>query len=161
ARDLDAAVSDRPAAARRVDGHAVWVNSAALSAARIDASTTDPAGGRILRRSDGSPSGVFVDNAMSLLQRAMPATSICDFERQIRAASRACAKVGLTEVQDASAYTPDQIAALERLAVRGELPIRIYATVSPEPSALAGSFARGPRIGRGEDFLTVRAIKSY
>ena len=30
ARDLDAVLPDRPAIARRVDGHAVWVNTAAL-----------------------------------------------------------------------------------------------------------------------------------
>lgn len=160
-RDLDAAVADRPAIARRVDGHALWVNSAALSAAKIDASTAEPAGGRILRRSDGSPSGVFVDNAMNLIGKAMPAASAGDFERQILAAARACAKVGLTEVQDASAYDANQIAALGGLAQRGELPIRIFATVSPEASALSGFFTRGARIGRGDDFLTVRAIKSY
>ncbi|HXM77699.1 MAG TPA: amidohydrolase family protein, partial [Thermoanaerobaculia bacterium] len=50
ARDLDAAVPDRPAVARRIDGHAVWVNSAALRAAGIGAGAPDPAGGRILRR---------------------------------------------------------------------------------------------------------------
>jgi len=143
ARDLDAAVAERPAIARRVDGHALWVNSAALAAAKIDASTAEPSGGRILRRSDGSPSGVFVDNAMNLIGKAMPAASAGDFE------------------QDASAYDANQIAALEGLAQRGELPIRIYATVSPEASALSGFFTRGVRIGRGDDFLTVRAIKSY
>ena len=161
ARELDAAVPNRPAVARRVDGHAVWVNSAALRAAGIDASTPDPPGGRILRRRDASPSGVFVDNAMRLIERTMPAASAADFERQVLAATRACAKVGLTQVQDASAYAPDQVAALERLAQRGELPIRIYTTLSPEPSALSGFFARGARIGRGQDFLTVRAIKTY
>jgi hypothetical protein len=33
--------------------------------------------------------------------------------------------------------------------------------VSPEPAALAVSFARGPHVGGGADFLTVRAIKAY
>ncbi|HEY6051216.1 MAG TPA: amidohydrolase family protein, partial [Thermoanaerobaculia bacterium] len=47
ARDLDGAVRDRPAVARRVDGHAVWVNTAALSAAGIGPETRDPQGGRI------------------------------------------------------------------------------------------------------------------
>jgi predicted amidohydrolase YtcJ len=161
ARDLDAAVAERPAIARRVDGHALWVNSAALAAAGIDASTAEPAGGRILRRPDGSPSGVFVDNAMNLIGKAMPAASAGDFERQVLAAARACATVGLTQVQDASAYDADQVAALEKLAQRGELPIRVYATVSPEASGLSGFFTRGARIGSGDDFLTVRAIKSY
>jgi predicted amidohydrolase YtcJ len=159
ARDLDAVLPDRPALARRVDGHAVWVNSAALKAARIGAGARDPEGGRILRRADGSPSGVLVDRAAALAERAMPAASIADFERHVLAAARACAKAGLTEVGDASHYGPAEIAALAELADEGALPIRIYATVSNEEKDLTGFFARGQRLGRGSDFLTVRAVK--
>jgi predicted amidohydrolase YtcJ len=159
ARDLDAALPDRPAIARRVDGHAVWINSAALKAARIDAATPDPAGGRIVRRADGSASGVLVDRATDLVEGVVPAGTIADFERRILAAAKACAKAGLTEVQDASHYGPEEIAALARLADVGALPIRIYATVSNEAGSLAGFFQRGQRLGRGSDFLTVRAVK--
>ncbi|HEY6065120.1 MAG TPA: amidohydrolase [Thermoanaerobaculia bacterium] len=161
ARDLDALVSNRPVAARRVDGHALWVNTLALERAGIRSDTPDPAGGRILRRGDGSPSGVLVDNAADLVQKVIPAAAAADLERRFLAATRACAKVGLTEVQDASAYGAQEIAALERLAARGDLPIRIYATVSPQPEALAAFFAKGLRVGSGDDFLTVRAIKAY
>ena len=160
ARDLDALLPDRPAVASRVDGHAVWVNTAALRAARIEAATPDPEGGRIVRRQDGSPSGVLVDRAAGLIEGVLPAASPVDFERRILAAGNACAKSGLTEVQDASHYSPEEIAALGRLADSGVLPIRIYATVSNEAKDLAGLFAKGPRIGRGRDFLTVRAIKA-
>ncbi|MEP6768293.1 MAG: amidohydrolase [Acidobacteriota bacterium] len=160
ARDLDV-VRDRPAVARRVDGHAIWVNGAALRKAGVGASTPDPAGGRILRRADGSPTGVLVDNAMELVTRAMPGPSAGDFARQIVAAARACARLGLTSVQDASGYGPEDIDSLRRLADRGELPLRIYATVSPEASNLRAALARGTRVGRGGDFLTIRAIKAY
>ena len=176
AHDLDAVLAGRPAVARRVDGHAVWVNSAALAAAGIGAGTRDPEGGRIVRRPDGSPSGVLIDNAMALIEKAMPPPSPADFERRVLAAARACARVGLTEVQDASSYAPAEISTLERLAREELLPIRVYATVSPgesyeqrlaepPPSAQEGSlarlFARGPRVRKGRDFLTVRAIKAY
>ncbi|HYK42678.1 MAG TPA: amidohydrolase [Thermoanaerobaculia bacterium] len=161
ARDLDKALGERPAVARRVDGHAVWVNTAALAAAGVGPDTRDPPGGRILRRADGSPSGVFVDNAMALVTKAMPAASQADFERWMLAATRACARLGLTEVQDASGYGPADVASLEKLAAAGSLPIRVYATVSPEPGSLAAAFRKGARVGRGADFLTVRAIKAY
>jgi predicted amidohydrolase YtcJ len=161
ARDLDRVLPDRPAVAGRVDGHAIWVNSAALRAAGVTAETQDPEGGRILRRGDGSPTGVFVDNAKALVERVRSASSEADRERRLLAAMRACARVGLTEVQDASAYGPEGIGILERLAARGELPIRVYATVSPDPKLLALSFQKGPRIGSGADFLTVRAVKGY
>jgi predicted amidohydrolase YtcJ len=158
---LDRAVPGRPALARRVDGHALWVNSAALKAAGVTASTKDPDGGRILRRPDGSPSGVLVDNAMALVWKVRPASTPADTERWLLAAMKACARVGLTEVQDASAYGPPAISILERLSSRGELPIRVYATVSPDEKTLPGAFRRGSRIGKGSDFLTVRAVKAY
>ena len=161
ARDLDAAVPGRPVAARRVDGHALWVNSLALERAGIRPETPDPVGGRILRRADGSPSGVLVDNAADLVQSVIPDAAAADLERRFLAAGRACAKAGLTQVQDASGYGREEIAALERLAARGELPIRVYATVSPEPEPLSAFFAKGIREGSGDDFLTVRAIKAY
>ena len=39
---LDEFFGDRPVCLERIDGHAVWVNSAALGLAGIDASTPDP-----------------------------------------------------------------------------------------------------------------------
>ena len=47
ASELDAAVADRPVVLERVDGHALWLNSAALRAAGITRDTADPVGGRI------------------------------------------------------------------------------------------------------------------
>ena len=161
ARDLDAVLPDRPAIARRVDGHALWVNGAALAAARIGAATPDPPGGRLLRRADGSPSGVLVDNAMALVTAAVPPSTAADRERWLLAGAAACARAGLTEIQDASAYDADGIADLDRLAARDALPIRVYATISSVPSVRSAFFAKGVRVGGGRDFLTVRALKAY
>jgi predicted amidohydrolase YtcJ len=161
ARDLDRVLPDRPAIARRVDGHAVWLNTAALTAAGIGAATKDPPGGRILRREDGSPSGVLVDNAKDLVEDVLPAPTAKDRERWLLRGARECARAGLTEVGDASAYGTEDIAILGALSDRGALPIRVYATVSSSPGELPGFFARGRRIGRGSDFLTVRAVKTW
>ena len=46
---LSAVSPNNPVWLRRVDGHASWVNSKALAAARIDRTTKDPAGGTIVR----------------------------------------------------------------------------------------------------------------
>ncbi len=60
---LDAVVPDRPVFLTNKDGHGTWVNSRALELAGIDASTPDPADGRIERRPDGSPSGTLHEGA--------------------------------------------------------------------------------------------------
>jgi len=157
---LDRALPGRAVVARRVDGHAVWVSTAVLRAAGIDAASADPPGGRILRRPDGSPSGVLVDNAMDMLDRVMPSAAAGDLERRFLAAAQACAAAGLTGVQDASGHGAQEIAVLERLAAAGKLPIRVYATISSEAPVVSAFFAKGKRVGRGADFLTVRAIKA-
>ena len=72
AADLDQVVRDRPVALTRVDGHAILGNSAALAAAGITAKTKDPAGGRIERDAKGNPTGVLVDAAQALLDKAIP-----------------------------------------------------------------------------------------
>ncbi|HSS44698.1 MAG TPA: amidohydrolase [Thermoanaerobaculia bacterium] len=161
ARDLDRLIPDRPVLARRVDGHAVWINGAALAAAGIGVDTRDPAGGRILRRPDGSPSGVLVDNAAGLVDKAVPPEPADDIERRLLKGLHACARAGLTEVGDASSYGPERIAVLERLDRSGRLPIRVYATVSSDPGSLADFFRKGILLGGGASFLTVRAIKAY
>ena len=71
AADLDAAVGDRPVWLERVDGHAGWANSVAMREANITAATQSPAGGRI-ERTGRNPSGIFVDAAMALIERAVP-----------------------------------------------------------------------------------------
>ncbi|MFN2386341.1 MAG: amidohydrolase, partial [Thermoanaerobaculia bacterium] len=160
ARVLDDALPGRAVVARRVDGHAMWVSSAALKAAGITASTPDPSGGRILRRPDGSPAGVLVDNAMDVFDRVMPQATAADLERRFLAATRACAAAGLTQVQDASGHAVEEIAVLEKLAAARRLPVRVYATISPEEPVVASFFSRGARVGRGSDLLSVRAIKA-
>lgn len=158
AKALDAVFPDRPVFARRVDGHAVWVNSAAMRAAGITAATPDPPGGRIVRRADGSPSGVFVDNALEIVMRARPEPTDADLRRAFAAAFASCASVGLTEVGDASGYGAREIAVLRRMAEEGALPIRVYATIGSFDPGFDALLARGPQTG---EMLSVRAVKIY
>jgi predicted amidohydrolase YtcJ len=67
------ALADKPAISlTRVDGHAMWVNSAALKLAGIGPETPDPEGGRIIRDDKGRATGVLIDNAMNLVTAVMP-----------------------------------------------------------------------------------------
>jgi len=154
AADLEAAAPKTPVVLARVDGHAIWVNAAALKAAGVTKATPDPPGGRIERLEDGSPAGVFVDNAMALILNAIPAPGPDEARKDFVAGLEACAKAGLTGVGEASGSSLADVAILEKLAKEGKLPVRVYATVGPKD--LDAALARGP-VSEGR--LTVRALK--
>ncbi|MBI5502532.1 MAG: amidohydrolase [Deltaproteobacteria bacterium] len=121
---LDALLPDRPALLVRVDGHAAWVNSAALAAAGIDAGTPEPAGGEILRRPDGEPTGVLVDNAVDLVTARLPVRDAEARRDDIFHALEKLASFGLTAVHDMGAAAED-LPVYRQLAEQGLLPLRV------------------------------------
>lgn len=130
---LDAAISDRPVILRRVDGHAIWVNSNALAAAGITKKTKDPAGGKILRDGKGEPTGVLIDNAVDLVDAKVPAATAEVRERRIRTASQVAIQAGITAVHEMG--IEDATAGVYgRLATSGQLPLRVYAFLAGDPS---------------------------
>ncbi len=156
---LDSVVPDRPVLLRRIDGHAGWVNSAALAAAGIDRATRDPAGGTILRDGDGEPTGILIDNAVDLVRKKIPPTSDAQIRRRIALAGAHCIEHGITAVHDAG--VPWQRLQIYReLAGAGELPLRIYAMLEDDEQTLTRGFAAGI-YERADRLLTVRAVKLY
>jgi predicted amidohydrolase YtcJ/poly(3-hydroxybutyrate) depolymerase len=154
AEELSAVSPRHPVVLGRVDGHALWVNDAALLAAHLTRETKDPDGGRIERLNDGRPAGVLVDNATALVWNAIPESTPDELRRDYVAALEACARVGLTGVGDASGSNPEELEILASLAREQKMPIRVYATVGPRN--LDEAIAKGPlHSGR----LTVRALK--
>jgi len=93
-QELDRAFPRRPVLLRRIDGHAAVANAVALRAAGIGRDTADPSGGRILRRSDGQPTGVLVDDAVDLVSRVIPRPDDGTVERWILRSANALAKDG-------------------------------------------------------------------
>ncbi|GAB2828304.1 amidohydrolase [Alpinimonas psychrophila] len=100
ARWLD--VTDRPVVLRAWDYHTVWVNTAALVAAGITASSPEPPLGRIIRRPDGSPLGTLQEQgAIDLISAVCPPHTE---EVRVEALARASThyiREGVTWVQDA------------------------------------------------------------
>ena len=139
--ELDAAFPDRPVWLSRIDGHAGWANSAALRAAealpgarKLDGQW-QPEGGRIVR--DGArASGVLVDEAMGLVQRAVPAPTEALREEALRRALAAAVANGLTGVHDMG-VSRENLALMRRFADEGRLPLRIDAYADGDSGALA------------------------
>ena len=157
---LTRAVPDHPVMLNRVDGHAILANAAAMKAAGITSQTPDPRGGRIVRDAKGNPTGVFVDNAQSLIANATPKLTTAQRSELLHAAAVESNKWGLTEVQDMGAER-ETIEALEALASAHKLPLRSYEMVGDDSAALAYYFARGPKKALYDGHLWVRGIKLY
>lgn len=136
AADLDTVVKDRPVLLSRVDGHAVWANSAAMAAAGITAATKDPAGGRIVRDAKGRPTGVFVDAAGALLAKAVPPAQPRERDAALAKAQDTLLSVGLTTVADMGT-TVDGWLVMRRAGDAGRLRVRILSYAHGVDTALA------------------------
>jgi predicted amidohydrolase YtcJ len=157
AAELDAVTGTRPAILRRVDGHAIWVNSAALKIAGITAATPDPAGGRIERDASGAPSGVLVDGAMKLVADKVPAPSAAEQDAALSKSLAIMASVGLTGAHDAGMDRPTW-ERYRRFDRAGKLTARIYA-MAYGPVNRAAIAPNGPIGWNADDRLAMMAMK--
>ena len=137
--DLDAATGDRPVWLERVDGHAGWANSAAMREAGITAASQAPQGGRI-ERTGRNPNGIFVDAAMSLIERAVPPPLPVTRDRALARAQEILLSYGLTTVADMGTSAEDW-AVMRRAGDAGRLNVRIlsYASGIDNLLAIAGT----------------------
>ncbi|MFY0408041.1 amidohydrolase [Solicola sp. PLA-1-18] len=102
AAELDAVVGGRPAVLTSHDVHSVWVSSEALRRAGIDATTPDPAGGRIERDADGRPTGVLMESAAALVTDLLPAPTERELVDALLQAQAYLHSVGVAGWQDAA-----------------------------------------------------------
>jgi len=124
---IDDVTPKNPVWVSRLDGHMALANSLALQLAGVDADTPDVEGGEIVRYEDGRPTGILKDNAMGLVDPAVPAASAAQLDREARAAMEHVAGNGVTSVHDMAGW--QSLAAYRRAAERGDLTTRIYSVV--------------------------------
>lgn len=99
-KTLDEWFPNTPVVLTRCDGHAVWVNSAALKIAGIDQKTPEVSGGRIDLDEKGNPTGVLVDNAMELVEKLIPAASGFEIRRHLLQGTKRFNDAGYTHIRD-------------------------------------------------------------
>jgi predicted amidohydrolase YtcJ len=178
--ELDRLFPDRPVLLQRVDGHAAIANSTALHHAGITANTRI-AGGQVLGRfttPNGDPSwtepgmveevrrmgypfweptGVLVDNAVSVFQTIFDEADEATKRKALLDAQADCFAVGLTMVVDAG-LDVGTIELIRRMQQEGVLKMRIYAMVANSPEALTHFAKVGPI---ADERLWVRSVKVY
>lgn len=124
AADLDPFTGERPALLERVDGHAILANTAAMKAAGITARTPDPAGGRIERDARGNPTGLFVDAARNLVEKAAPPPLPRERDAAIAKAQEILIADGVTATCDMGTTVEDW-ESMRRLGDSGRMRVRI------------------------------------
>jgi predicted amidohydrolase YtcJ len=123
---LDRAVSDRPVVIHNTSEHSLWVNSRAIELAGLtDRPLADPSEERgVLRDVSGRPTGVLVEAAMEVMERAvLPLIPLEDKLARIKAAAHYFNSFGVTSIVNATGSL-SEIELYGMLRDRGELTVR-------------------------------------
>jgi predicted amidohydrolase YtcJ len=164
--DLDSLAASRPLILNGSDGHTVWANSAALTAAHITAATQDPPGGRIERDASGHPTGTLRDNASDLMLAAVPRKDLEHEAAQLAHALDAMRATGITSVQDAS-VDEHTMQIYKRLYDQHRLDMRVRGCFhladlhEPPQSLIDRAIAFRSRWAVDPDFLHADAVKIF
>jgi predicted amidohydrolase YtcJ len=123
--DLDAAVPRGKVYLTRTCGHMGVANSRALEAAGIGTQTVAPPGGVIERDERGEPTGLVQENAIDLVNRAIPEPTPDDYRAMIEAASRHQHRLGITSATDPG-VRPTLLEVYRSMANEGTLGSRYH-----------------------------------
>jgi len=158
---LDRAAPDNPVVLRRVDGHAAWMNSAAIRAAGLDRQTPNPVGGEFRRDpATGDLTGIIHEApALNMVMVHVPPASISQRRAGIRRALDLARRVGVTSVQS-QALAPE-IEYYSELERSGELTLRVYAWRALTPDTLEAYRRAGITQAFGSAWLRIGAVKAY
>lgn len=147
---LERVAPGRPVALWSHDLHSRWVSRAALAAAAITRATPDPVGGSIRHDEQGEPTGILLEHAAGLVDRAIPPVDEQVLAAAIAAYAARLAQLGVVGCHDPGGLAPDPDmergpVQYARLAREGRLPLRVHGSVRPEQ--LDEAAARGLRSG--------------
>ena len=154
---IDRVTPTHPVWLNRLDGHMALANTAALRAAGVTDDVPDVPGGEIVRNERGRLTGILKDNAMTLVERAVPERTQQEQLAAIEAAVEYVAARGVTTVHQMGEWS--DVEALRLAEQRGLLKIRVYAcTPLSEWRRLVDELASH---GRGSPWLRVGGLKGF
>lgn len=120
---IDSVSPDNPVFINRLDGHMSLANSAALDASNIDENVEDVEGGEIIRV-NGMLTGIFKDNAASLINRTIPDLSENEKRKHLLNAMNYVNSHGVTTVHDMGSFS--SLETYEMARKDSLLTVRIY-----------------------------------
>lgn len=154
---LDSMFPDRPVFLKRIDGHAALANQKALELAGIDAAAISKISGGEIEMKNGQPTGMLIDNAMSLVEKVIPEISDELAAKYFAALQKECFAVGLTSVHDCG-VNEHTVELVDREQKAGRLKMKWFALLTDSTQY----FERWIKKGRYKtDRLQVGGFKIY
>jgi len=154
---IDSVTPNNPVWINRLDGHMHLANTAALNAARVTRDVKDVAGGTIVRDASGEPTGIFKDNAMSVVWRVVPEPSATMNDGALREAMKYVNEQGVTAVHNMGSW--GDLATFERAHKAGTLTTRIYAAVPLSSWKRLADTVKAR--GLGDDWVRIGGLKGF
>lgn len=157
AEDLDHVAPHHPAMLIAKNAHALVANSVAMRLADVTGLQEDPPRGKIGRDQHGRPNGMFFEEAMGLIKRAVPPVTLQALVQLLETAQAHLLASGITGVHDVDGAPA--FAAFQELRQSGRLRIRIVKYLRLE--ALDGLIETGMRSGYGDAWLHFGGLKLF
>lgn len=157
---------DNPVFLEHASGHLAIANAKAMEVAGVTMLSKEKQkniaseGGEVLRDELGNPTGIFSENAMSLIYQHIPKKDGESDEQALNLAFDACLKNGITSITDAGVGR-NTLDLLYKFKEEGKLRVRMYVMLSGSERDLVYEwYKKGPDIDSAH-WLTVRSVKLY
>ena len=168
---LNKAFPNLPVCLSRIDGHAVWINQAAIKLLKLKTDTileggefimNKPVGTADLTNSAKNPNpgtftGICIDNAAEIVKNQIPDVPYSVWQPYLKTGLKNCHSQGLTQLVEAGIKVED-INMIQDLQSKKELSMRIYAMLACSEENLSYVSRNGMIF---DDLLTVRSMKFY
>ena len=165
---LSAASPAHPVVLYHASGHALIANAKAMELAGVSPESVSSVGGRIVKDNEGKLNGVFEENAMELIEKALdefeqkssPQIVQELIKKQVKLASDKALEYGITSFQDAGTSL-EKIRILHELSKNGEIPIRLNVMLYENPAAALEKMDSLPLKSYNQDMFRAASVKAY
>lgn len=168
---LNRAFPNIPVCLSRIDGHAVWINQAAIKLLKLNTDTILEGGEFIMNKpvgradlinsaktpNPGTFTGICIDNAAEIVKNQIPDVPYSVWQPYLKTGLKNCHSQGLTQLVEAGIKVED-INMIQDLQSKKELSMRIYAMLACSEENLSYVSRNGMIF---DDLLTVRSMKFY
>jgi predicted amidohydrolase YtcJ len=155
---IDSVTKDHPVWVTRLDGHMSLANTAAMNAAGVseaDRVRIPDVDGGVIVRNKGRITGVFKDNATSLIEHGIPSPGAVLEDRALDTAMNYVASKGVTSIHNMSGF----MGAFERARKDNRLKTRIYAGMPLTEWRSLDSLIKVR--GNGDHWLRIGNLKAF